>query len=80
MSEISDRLEGKLDNIDDRLDSIDTRLAVYNEQLKVHIKRTTKIEEELNPIVKHVERVKGVIMFVSITATITSLIAFIMSL
>lgn len=69
-----DRVEEKVDKLDDRLDDIDQHLAVYNEQLKVHIKRTDQIERELRPVVKHVEQVKGITKFLAALATITGLI------
>jgi hypothetical protein len=53
------RILDKLDKIDEKLASIDVRLGKYNSELEFHIARTNQIEDELVPIVKHVEQVRG---------------------
>lgn len=59
-----ERIETKIDKLDDRLDAIDIRLAKYNKELEFHVARTTQLEDELSPIVKHVEQVRGASKFV----------------
>lgn len=65
MEERLNRFEQKVDKIDERLDHIDKHLAIYNEQLKVHIKRTDLLESEVRPIKDHVNQVRGVFKFLA---------------
>ena len=69
------KLEVKIDKIDERLDKIDVHLATYNEQLKIHIKRSETLEEELKPIKSHVGLMNSlakIIVFLGILASIYS--------
>lgn len=79
MKEELSKIEAKIDKLDSKLDSVDTHLAVYNEQLKIHIKRTEMIENDLLPIKAHVYQLKGVTKFLAIIASFGSLLAFIYS-
>jgi len=54
-----DLLLSKIDKLDDRLDKIDIHLAEYNTQLKIHIKRTEILEQDVKPISEHVSMMKG---------------------
>lgn len=68
-----DRIEGKLDAAHERLSDVDVRLAKYNSELEFHVARTTQIEDELLPIVKHVEQMQGagkLLIWASVLATI----------
>lgn len=58
-----DRIESKIDTLDGRMDRVDVRLEKYNAELEHHIARTTQVENELLPIVKHVEQVRGAMKF-----------------
>lgn len=71
------RVDSKLDKLDSRLDSIDVRLAEYNSDLEFHIARTNQIEDQLLPIVKHVEQLRGVAKFI---ALIAAAITFVVSI
>ncbi len=53
------RIEAKIDKLDQRLDRVDVQLAEYNLQLEYHIARTDQIEDDLLPIVRHVEQLRG---------------------
>jgi len=64
MKHLLERIETKVDRLDERLDAIDIRLAKYNKELEFHVARTTQLEDELSPIVKHVEQVRGASKFV----------------
>lgn len=70
----------ELKKIDNRLDSVDTKLAVYNEQLKIHIKRTELLEQDLHPIKEHVQQVKGAGKLVGLLALLSTILATILVL
>lgn len=54
-----DKIDAKLDKVEVRLDSVDVRLQKYNSELEFHIARTNQIEDDLLPIVQHVEQLRG---------------------
>ena len=54
-----DKIDANLQVINARLGAMDIRLAKYNSELEFHVARTTQLEDELLPIVKHVEQVRG---------------------
>lgn len=54
-----EKVDSKLDKVESRLDSVDVRLAKYNSELEFHIARTNQIEDDLLPIVQHVEQIRG---------------------
>lgn len=59
--------------IKEDLNEIKTQLAVYNEQLKIHIKRTEIIEQDLVPIKSHVtlmNNIAKIIIFLGLLAGI----------
>ena len=70
-----ERIDGKIDRMESRLDSVDVRLAKYNSELEFHIARTNQIEDQLLPIVSHVEQIRGVVKLVGIIAAFIGLIA-----
>jgi hypothetical protein len=55
-----EKIEQQLEKLADNLNRINVELGVYNEQLKLHIKRTQLLEERLEPVVKHVNNVQFV--------------------
>jgi hypothetical protein len=73
MKEDLDRLHGKIDKIDDKLDKVGIHLAVYNEQLKIHIKRTELLELDVYPIKNHVAQVSGVLKFLGVISMIVAI-------
>lgn len=70
-----ERIENKLDIIDSRLDRVDVRLAKYNTELEFHIARTNQIEDDLLPIVSHVEQIRGGLKVLSIIGSLLLLAA-----
>lgn len=68
------RIEGKVDKLDERLNNVDVHLAKYNSELEYHIARTTQIETELSPIVRHIEQVRGAVKLVSALLALAGLI------
>lgn len=69
------RIDTKLDRVDERLNKLDIRMAKYNSELEFHVARTTQLEDELLPIVKHVEQVRGAIKLVAVVAAIATFVA-----
>jgi len=67
----------KLDKIQEDVGEIKTHLAVYNEQLKIHIKRSSMLEQKIEPIEKHVNMVNGAIKLISILAAIAAIVELI---
>jgi uncharacterized protein (UPF0335 family) len=65
----------KVDKLDEKLSSIDTHLAVYNEQLKIHIKRTEMLELDVEPIKRHVIQVSGSLKLLGLIATMLAIYA-----
>lgn len=65
-----DRIETKVDKIDSRLDNVDVRLAKYNMELEFHIARTNQIEDDLLPIVAHVEQIRGAAKLIAFVAAL----------
>lgn len=63
-----DRIEAKIDKLDNRLDNVDVRLQKYNSELEFHIARTNQIEDDLLPIVQHVEQLRGAGKLVALIA------------
>lgn len=70
-----DRIEAKIDKLDLRLDNVDVRLAKYNSELEFHIARTNQIEDDLLPIVSHVEQIRGAVKLLSIVGSLLLLAA-----
>ena len=66
------RIEEKLDKIDERIDNIDKHFAFYNSELKIHIKRTDLLEQELKPIKSSLVKAQGALCFIGILATVVS--------
>ena len=75
MTNDMDRLHNKVDKLDEKLDAIDTHLAVYNEQLKIHIKRTELLEADVAPIKEHVIQLNSAIKVVTYIIGISGTIA-----
>jgi hypothetical protein len=60
---------------------VDVRLAKYNTELEFHIARTNQIEDDLLPVVQHVEQIRGAVKlagaiaaFAAFAATLASFI------
>lgn len=75
-----DRIETKIDRLDSRLDHVDVRLAKYNKELEFHIARTNQIEDDLLPIVAHVEQIRGAAKLVGAIVATAGFVATIMKL
>lgn len=67
------RIEDKIDTIVAHTASIDVTLAKQHEQLAYHIKRTNLIEEQLEPIKKHVNMVHGALKLIGVLSVLASI-------
>lgn len=69
-----ERMEVKLDDISDHLGSIDVTLGQQHISLKEHIRRTKALEEQMVPVRRHVDMVKGAAALIALLATIAGMI------
>lgn len=69
-----DRIEAKVDKLDERLDKVDVHMAKYNSELEFHVARTTQLEDELAPVVKHVQQLRGATKLLGLIATILAIL------
>jgi len=60
----SKRLVKDVDQIKRSLANVDKTLALQHVSLAEHIRRTTLLEQKLEPVEKHVEQVRGVFKFI----------------
>lgn len=77
---ILERIDSKLDKVDSRLDKVDVQLAEYNLQLEYHIARTDQIEDDLLPIVRHVEQIRGMSKLIAAFMALVGVIATVWAL
>lgn len=77
---IIDQLFEKIDKLDDRLDSVEKHLAVYNAELKTHIEGVVqnrsfvkKIDQDIQPLKKHVYMVEGGLKLLGILSLLSGL-------
>jgi hypothetical protein len=62
--------------LNERLHAIDKTLGLNTQHLADHMKRTQQIEDQLLPVVKHVEQVRGagkLLALMALIATIATL-------
>lgn len=70
---INNIYENRLTSIESTLHSMDKTLAVNTEHLAEHMARTAQIEEELRPVVKHVEQMKGAGKLLALLALVSTI-------
>lgn len=63
----------RLEEIERLLASLDKTLALNTAHLEEHIRRTELLEEEVKPIKRHVEQIRGAGKLLAILALIASL-------
>lgn len=68
-----ERIEVKIDKLSDHLGSIDSTLSAQHVSLKDHIRRTEILEENIVPIRRHVDMVKGALALITIIGTIVAI-------
>lgn len=66
--------DARLDAIERSIASIDKTLAVNTEHLAEHMRRTQIIENELDPVVKHVQQMRGAGKLLALLALIATVI------
>ena len=71
----NDRLEPKIDKIIEDMHAVKTHLAVYNEQLKIHIKRSETLESKIEPIEEHVYMMNGALKVLGVVSAIVAIVA-----
>lgn len=69
---ILDRIDSKLDRVEARLDAMDVHMTKYNSELEFHIARTNQIEDNLLPVVKHVEQMRGAAKLLAAVAAVST--------
>lgn len=65
----------RLDEIEKLLGAIDKTLAINTEHLAEHMRRTAKIEQEMDPVVKHVQQMKGAAKLLGLLAIIATIVS-----
>lgn len=75
-------MDSKLQKIEDKVDKLleqqhqtNVHLAKYNSELEFHVARTTQLEDELVPISRHVQQMRGagkLLALMALFATIVS--------
>jgi predicted neutral ceramidase superfamily lipid hydrolase len=73
-----DDINGRLRNIETSLHAIDKTLAINTEHLADHIRRTGIIEDELKPVVKHVEQMRGAGKLIALLALIATIMTVVL--
>lgn len=71
------RIFEKLEKIEAHLAEVNTTLEKQHMSLAEHMRRTSLLEEEMKPVVKHVEQVRGagmLLFLMSLIATIISVV------
>lgn len=73
-----ERIESKVDKLDERLDKVDIHMAKYNSELEFHVSRVTQVEDELLPIAKHSEQLRGALKLIGwlLGAALTIAVAY----
>ena len=72
------RIFEKLEKIETHIISIDTTLAKQHMSLEEHMRRTLQLENEMSPVVKHVEQVRGAGMLLGLLALLATIASIIL--
>lgn len=71
-----ERMELKLDDISDHMGMIDVTLAAQNITLQEHVRRTSLLEEEFQPIRRKVYMAQGAVGFIALLSIILGIMAY----
>jgi len=67
-------MSDRIDKIFDKLGSIDVTLAEQHVTLKEHIRRTEILENQIEPIKKHVNMVNGALKLIGLLGVVAAII------
>ena len=73
------RIFEKLDRMEAHLSEMNTTLEKQHMSLAEHMRRTSLLEQEMHPVVKHVEQVRGAGMLLGLLALIATIVATILA-
>lgn len=83
IDQMQQKLDGVLVHMEEtnrHLSKIDIHLAKYNAELEFHVARTTQLENELSPVVKHVHQMRGAAALLAIIGTLVGIFAALWSM
>lgn len=67
------RIESKIDHITEKISSIDVTLAKQSVILDEHVKRSTQLENRMEPVEKHVNMINGAFKLIGLMATLAAI-------
>lgn len=71
--DMMEKLSDKMEKQGESLHSIDKTLSVQAEQLKDHIRRTEILEDKVEPLETHKDRIQGALKLLSILGTVVAI-------
>jgi len=72
---MSDEQNDRLNNIEKCLYEIDKTLTINTEHLAEHMRRTAIMEEELRPVTKHVDQMRGAGKLLALLALVATIVS-----
>jgi hypothetical protein len=69
-----ERIEDKIDKLDEHLARIDITLTKQSVILDEHQKRSTNLEERMEPIEEHIQGLKGVVKFLKMLGIVAAIL------
>lgn len=69
------RMEDKIDKVIEKISSIDKTLVKQSVILDEHVKRSTQLENRMDPVETHVKMINGVIKFILLVSAIAGIVA-----
>jgi len=72
---MSDEQKDRLNNIEKCLYEIDKTLTINTEHLAEHMRRTAIMEEELRPVTKHVDQMRGAGKLLALLALVATIVS-----
>jgi len=67
------KLDEKIDKIFDEVIELKVITIKQEENLREHMRRTELLEEQMKPVSRHVTMVKGVMLFITMLATVAGI-------
>lgn len=69
-----DRIETKIDKLSEQQAEMNTILAKQHEQISYHIRRTNLLEDQMKPVVEHVDGIKFLIKILGVGAAVAGIL------